>query len=53
MFGLFQVNELVVLSLNRPVKLFIDSSTDVAEKLRQETREEDRAAIVVGEPTVL
>lgn len=49
-----EVNELVVLSLNRPVKLFIDSSTDVAEKLRQEfvrikkTREEDRAAIVVA-----
>ena len=59
MFGFFQVKELVLLSLNRPVKLFIDSSTDVAEKLRQEfvrikkTREEDRAAIVLGESTVL
>ena len=49
-----QVNELVLLSLNRPVKLFIDNSTDVAENLRQEfvrikkSREEDRTAIVVG-----
>ena len=43
-----------MLSLNHPVKLFIDNSTDVAENLRQEfirikkSREEDRTAIVVG-----
>ena len=49
-----QVNELVLLSLNRPVKLFVDNSTDVAENLRQEfirikkSREEDRTAIVLG-----
>lgn len=49
-----EVNELVLLSLNRPVKLFVDNSTDVAENLRQEfvrvkkSREEDRTAIVVA-----
>jgi ATP-dependent RNA helicase DDX27 len=48
------VNELVLLSLNQPVKLFVDNSTDVAENLRQEfirikkSREEDRTAVVVG-----
>ncbi|XP_046843701.1 probable ATP-dependent RNA helicase DDX27 isoform X2 [Xenia sp. Carnegie-2017] len=49
-----EVNELVTLSLNRPVKLFIDNNTDVAENLRQEfvrikkNREEDRTSIVVA-----
>ncbi|XP_028391927.1 probable ATP-dependent RNA helicase DDX27 [Dendronephthya gigantea] len=49
-----EVNELVLLSLNRPVKLFVDNSTDVAENLRQEfirikkSREEDRTAIVLA-----
>ena len=49
-----EVNELVLLSLNQPMKLFVDNSTDVAENLRQEfirikkSREEDRTAIVVA-----
>ena len=49
-----QVEELVRLSLNRPVRLFVDSNTDVADKLTQEfvrikgKKEGDREAIVAG-----
>ena len=50
-----QVEELVRLSLNHPVRLFVDSNTDVADNLRQEfirikaKKEGDREAIVTGE----
>ena len=50
----FQVEELVTLSLNQPVRLFVDNNTDVAHNLRQEfvrirnNREDDRLAIVTG-----
>lgn len=50
-----QVQELVRLSLNHPVRLFVDSNMDVADNLRQEfirikaKREGDREAIVTGE----
>ena len=49
-----QVEELVRLSLNHPVRLFVDSNTDVADNLRQEfvriktKKEGDREAIVTG-----
>ena len=49
-----QVEELVTLSLNQPVRLFVDNNTDVAHNLRQEfvrirgNRENDRLAIVTG-----
>ena len=49
-----QVKELVRLSLNQPVKLFVDSNTDTAYNLRQEfvrirtKHEGDREAIVAG-----
>ena len=49
-----QVKELVRLSLNQPVKLFVDSNTDTAYNLQQEfvrirTRHEgNREAIVAG-----
>ena len=49
-----QVEELAALSLNQPVRLFVDNNTDVAHNLRQEfvrirsNREEDRLAIVTG-----
>ncbi|EDO39252.1 predicted protein [Nematostella vectensis] len=49
-----EVEELVTLSLNQPVRLFVDSNTDVAYNLRQEfirirpNREEDRLAIVAA-----
>lgn len=49
-----QVEELVQLSLNQPVRLFVDANTDVAYNLRQEfvrvraNREDDRMALVVG-----
>ena len=42
------------LSLNQPVRLFVDNNTDVAHNLRQEfvrirsNREEDRLAIITG-----
>ena len=51
---LLQVEELAALSLNQPVRLFVDNNTDVAHNLRQEfvrirsNREEDRLAIVTG-----
>lgn len=51
----FQVEELVTLSLNQPVRLFVDNNTDVAYNLRQEfvrirnNREDDRLAVVTGE----
>ena len=50
----FQVEELVSLSLNHPVRIFVDQNTDVALNLQQEfvrirpTREHDRLAIVTG-----
>ena len=50
----FQVEELVALSLNQPVRLFVDNNTDVAHNLRQEfvrirtNREDDRLAIITG-----
>lgn len=49
-----QVEELVSLSLNHPVRIFIDQNTDVATCLQQEfirireNRENDRLAIVTG-----
>ena len=49
-----QVKELVRLSLNQPVKLFVDSNTDTAYNLQQEfvrirtKHEADREAIVAG-----
>lgn len=49
-----QVEELVSLSLNHPVRIFIDQNTDVASCLQQEfvrirsNREHDRLAIVTG-----
>merc|ERR1712180_502572 len=49
-----QVEELTVLSLNQPVRLFIDHNTDVAKTLQQEfvriraSRENDRFAIVAA-----
>lgn len=49
------MEELVRLSLNRPVRLFVDGNTDVAGNLRQEfvrikeKKEGDREAIVTGE----
>ena len=49
-----QVKELVRLSLNQPVKLFVDSNTDTAYNLQQEfvrirtKHESDREAIVAG-----
>ena len=49
-----QVEELVRLSLNHPVRLFVDSNTDVADNLCQEfvriksKKEGDREAIVTG-----
>lgn len=48
------MEELATLSLNQPVRLFVDNNTDVAHNLRQEfvrirnNREEDRLAIVTG-----
>jgi ATP-dependent RNA helicase DDX27 len=51
---MLQVAELVRLSLNHPVRLFVDSNTDVADNLRQEfvriktKKEGDREAIVTG-----
>ncbi|XP_073234182.1 probable ATP-dependent RNA helicase DDX27 [Porites lutea] len=49
-----EVEELVTLSLNQPVRLFVDNNTDVAHNLRQEfvrirsNRENDRLAIVTA-----
>ena len=54
MWCYLQVEELVRLSLNHPVRLFVDSNTDVADNLRQEfvriktKKEGDREAIVTG-----
>ena len=53
-FNGVQVKELVRLSLNQPVKLFVDSNTDTAYNLQQEfvrirtKHETDREAIVAG-----
>lgn len=49
-----EVEELATLSLNQPVRLFVDNNTDVAHNLRQEfvrirkNREEDRLAIITA-----
>lgn len=49
-----QVQDLATMSLNKPVKIFINENTEVAYGLRQEfirirpTREGDREAIVAG-----
>ena len=49
-----KVEELASVSLNRPVRLFVDRNTDTAENLQQEfvrirsKREGDREAIVTG-----
>ena len=48
------MKELARLSLNQPVRLFVDSNTDVADNLQQEflriraSREADREAIITG-----
>ena len=53
-YHMIQVEELVRLSLNRPVRLFVDGNTDMAQNLRQEfvrikaKKEGDREAIVAG-----
>ena len=50
-----QVEALAAVSLNRPVRLFVDQNTDTADNLQQEfvrvraKRETDREAIVTGE----
>lgn len=52
-----QVQELSRLSLDKPVKLFVDSNTDHADNLQQEfvrirsKMEEDRPAVVTGAHT--
>ena len=51
---IIQVEALATLSLNHPVKLFVNQNTDVAQNLHQEfmrirtNREYDRLAIVTG-----
>lgn len=52
--SIFQVQDLAKVSLDKPIKVFINENTDVAFGLRQEfirirpTREGDREAIVTG-----
>lgn len=54
-----QVKDLASVSLKQPVRIFVNSNTDVAPYLRQEfvrirpAREGDREAIVAGEGTSL
>jgi len=54
LFFYVQVKELVRLSLNQPVKLFVDSNTNTAYNLQQEfvrirtKHEDDREAVVAG-----
>ncbi len=51
----FQVKDLASVSLKQPVRIFVNSNTDVAPYLRQEfvrirpNKEGDREAIVAGE----
>lgn len=50
----FQVKDLAAVSLKQPVRIFVNSNTDVAPFLRQEFvrirphREGDREAVVAG-----
>lgn len=54
LLSLGQVKDLASVSLKNPVRIFVNSNTDVAPFLRQEfvrirpTREGDREAIVAG-----
>ena len=49
------MQELIRLSLNKPVKLFVDSNIDVADNLQQEfvrirqKMEDSRPAVITGE----
>lgn len=58
-FDLLQVQDLASVSLKNPVRIFVNSNTDVAPFLRQEfvrirpNREGDREAIACGEPPVI
>ena len=55
----FQVKDLAAVSLNNPVRIFVDLNTDVAYNLRQEfvrvrpKGEGDREAIVAGKSLTL
>ena len=55
----FQVKDLASVSLKQPVRIFVNSNTDVAPYLRQEfirirpNREGDREAIVAGTTLLL
>ena len=56
---LLQVKDLAAVSLNKPVRVFVNENTDVALGLRQEfirvraNREGDREAIVAGNSPVI
>lgn len=54
----FKIEDLVKMSLDKPVRLFINENTDTAENLRQEFiriregRESDRESIVAGKYSI-